>query len=223
MKNSKREIEYAKEHFNEVHHTTLNPEGPGVVRIHLIPPVIDSEEIGPSIAIINGQDILPIGPSWSILLSEFIEEVNVYDGKPITEEDFKTIENATFKRMKKIYPLVPKSFFRNDLFRMMDTFKRVAYREPVDEEIGFLSIGDYSPYMKAPHRMDLMVSAMEKEGEWNCNQRCVHCYRPDRGIRRNPNFPQRNGLRLLKNAGRSEFPSLPLPAANRPCVTIYLN
>lgn len=176
MKNSKRELEYAKAHFNEVHHTTINPEGPGVVRVHLIPPVITGEEIGPSIAIINGQDIIPIGPAWSILLTEFIEEVNVYDGKEITESDFQLIENHTFARMKKIYPLVPKSFFRKDLFRIMDTFKRIAYREPVDEEIGYLSIGDYAPYMKAPHRMDLMVSAMEKKGEWNCNQRCVHCY-----------------------------------------------
>ena len=30
--------------------------------------------------------------------------------------------------------------------------------------------------MRAPHRMDLMVSAMTKEGRWHCNQRCVHCY-----------------------------------------------
>nr|MCR5268164.1 radical SAM protein [Lachnospiraceae bacterium] len=38
------------------------------------------------------------------------------------------------------------------------------------------SIGDYAPFMKAPHRMDLMVSSMTKEGKWNCNQQCVHCY-----------------------------------------------
>lgn len=30
--------------------------------------------------------------------------------------------------------------------------------------------------MKAPHRMDLMISSMEKEGKWNCNQKCLHCY-----------------------------------------------
>lgn len=59
---------------------------------------------------------------------------------------------------------------------MMNTFKQVAYREEVDEEIGYMSIGDYAPYMSAPHRMDLMVSAMEKEGKWNCNQCCIHCY-----------------------------------------------
>ena len=30
--------------------------------------------------------------------------------------------------------------------------------------------------MKAPHRMDLMISSMTKDGKWNCNQKCLHCY-----------------------------------------------
>jgi len=30
--------------------------------------------------------------------------------------------------------------------------------------------------MRAPHRMDLMVSAMTRDGKWHCNQKCVHCY-----------------------------------------------
>ena len=176
MKRKKRELEYARNHFNEVHHTTLNPEGPGVVRIHQIPPKVEDDYIGPSIAIINGQDIIPVNVAWSILLTEFIEETNLYDGREINEEDFKTIINNTCEKTGKVYPMIPKSVFKKDLFRMMNTFKQVAYREPVDEEVGYMSIGDYAPFMKAPHRMDLMVSAMEKDGKWNCNQRCIHCY-----------------------------------------------
>ena len=30
--------------------------------------------------------------------------------------------------------------------------------------------------MRAPHRMDLLVSAMAVDGRWKCNQRCLHCY-----------------------------------------------
>ena len=65
----KRMKKYAEKHFKEVHHTTLNPEGPGVVRIHLIPPKTLMGEIGSSVAIINGQDVIPVNSSWSILLS----------------------------------------------------------------------------------------------------------------------------------------------------------
>ena len=39
-----------------------------------------------------------------------------------------------------------------------------------------MNIGEYAEYMNAPHRMDLMVSAMTKDGKWHCNQKCVHCY-----------------------------------------------
>lgn len=176
MKSTKRELKYAREHFNEVHHTTLNPEGPGVVRIHLIPPSIEDDYVGPSVAIINGQDIIPVNTAWSILLTEFIEETNKYSGREINEDDFNNILNTACKQTGKVYPMIPKSVFKKDLFKMMNTFKQVAYREPVDEEIGYMSLGEYAPFMSAPHRMDLMVSAMEKDGKWNCNQQCVHCY-----------------------------------------------
>ncbi|MCQ2523120.1 MAG: radical SAM protein [Lachnospiraceae bacterium] len=176
MKIPKRVLRYAEENFNEVVHTTLNPEGPGVVRIHLIPPKIINGEIGSSVAIINGQDIVPVGPSWTILLTEFIKEVNKYSGKEIAEGDYDTILNETVKSMKKVYPFIASKRFKNDIFVIMNTFKQIAYGEPVDEEIGYLSMGEYAPMMRAPHRMDLMVSAMTKEGVWHCNQKCIHCY-----------------------------------------------
>ena len=176
MKTTKREREYALAHFHEVHHTTLNPEGPGVVRIHLIPPVVTGGEVESSVAIINGQDVIPVGRSWSILLTEFIEEVNTYAGQEISDEQAKTIVEAACARVKKVYPLAWKSRLRKDIFRIMNTFKQVAYGEPVEESIGYLNIGQYAPNMRAPHRMDLMVSAMTKDCKWNCNQNCVHCY-----------------------------------------------
>ena len=39
-----------------------------------------------------------------------------------------------------------------------------------------MSLAEYAPNMTAPHRMDLMVSAMTKDGHWACNQHCMHCY-----------------------------------------------
>lgn len=176
MRISKRILKYAKENFNEVKHTTLNPEGPGVVRIHLIPPKIEGNDIGPSVAIINGQDIIPVNISWTILLSEFISEVNNYSGREVTEDEVNTIIKNTCKKMRKVYPLLPDRYFTRDIQTIMNTFKQIAYREEVSEEIGYMSMGEYAPYMRAPHRMDLMVSAMTKDDAWHCNQQCVHCY-----------------------------------------------
>ncbi|MBQ2110318.1 MAG: radical SAM protein [Clostridia bacterium] len=176
MKITKREYNYAVEHFNEVYHTTLNPEGPGVVRIHLVPPVVKEGEIAPSVAIINGQDVIPVNVSWSILLTEFICEVNKYAGKPITDEDAELIRENTCKAVCKVYPLVSKKRLNKDILTIMKTFEQVARGEKPDEEIEYITLGEYAPYMRAPHRMDLMVSAMTRGGNWHCNQRCVHCY-----------------------------------------------
>lgn len=176
MKTTKRELKYALENFNEVHHTTLNPEGPGVVRIHVVPPVIEGGEFGASCAVINGQDILPVNRSWSILLTEFINEVNKYAGRPVSDEDAKTILDNTAKAVRKVYPLVGKRRLKNDIYRIMNTFTQVARGEKVDEQIDYVTIGEYAPFMRAPHRMDLMISAMTKNGAWHCNQKCVHCY-----------------------------------------------
>lgn len=176
MKTPKRVLAYAKENFNEVLHTTLNPEGPGVVRIHLIPPVVTDNEVGSSVAIINGQDIIPIAPSWTILLAEFIKEVNEYSGREVTEEDSRQIIEKTITRVRKVYPLLSKRIIEEDVYKIMTTFSQVAYGECPDEDIDYMSIGEYAPYMRAPHRMDLLVSAMVKNGKWHCNQNCIHCY-----------------------------------------------
>lgn len=176
MKTTRRERKYAAENFNEVHHTTLNPEGPGVVRIHLVPPVLQDGEVGASVAIINGQDIIPVNRAWSILLTEFIGQVNKYAGQPLSEQDVEAILSGTVRAVRKVYPLVGKKRLRTDIHRIMQTFQQVAKGEPVEEEIDYCTIGEYAPFMRAPHRMDLMVSAMTKDGAWHCNQKCIHCY-----------------------------------------------
>ena len=171
---------YARENFNEVYHCTLNPEGPGVVRIFLVPPVVTDEDIeegvAPSVAIINGQDVIPVNIAWSILLIEFIRAVNRYDGKAVSDQDVSDIIEATCKAVRKVYPFMPKKRLRSDLYTIMKTFAQVAHGEPVDEPIWYVPLGKYAPYMRAPHRMDLMVSAMTVNDRWNCNQQCVHCY-----------------------------------------------
>ena len=178
MDYEKRVRRYAQENFNEVYHCTLNPEGPGVVRIYLVPPVMENGEadVGASVAIINGQDVIPVNTAWSILLIEFIRAVNRYDGKAVSDQDVEDIQKATCKAVRKVYPLMDKKRLRNDIYTIMKTFTQVARGQAVDEPIQYVPLGEYAPYMRAPHRMDVMVSAMTTGGHWNCNQKCVHCY-----------------------------------------------
>lgn len=82
-----------REYRNGVSHCTFSPEGPGVVRIHLIPPKFRLLRSSAYIVILNGYYLLPIGYSWALLLSSFMEEVNKFDGKPITDSMSPTIDS----------------------------------------------------------------------------------------------------------------------------------
>ncbi|MBE5848570.1 MAG: radical SAM protein [Lachnospiraceae bacterium] len=176
MKNPKRVVNYVKNNLNEVKHTTLNPEGPGVVRIHMVPPKYDGPEPAGSVVILNGMDIIPINVSWAVLLSMLIDSINEYNGRPITEEEVVKIIESTVISARSVYRFVPKYLLKKDIFRIMNTFKQIAYGEMPDEDIEYLSMGEYADNMRAPHRMDLMVSAMTRDGNWHCNQNCLHCY-----------------------------------------------
>ena len=161
---------------NEVYHTTLDPRTPGVCRIHLVPPKKLKPNI-PWVCIINGYSIIPLNSAWGVLLKEFIGVINEYDNKEaLSDEDIKLIADKTVKKMKSIFPTANKEYFLEDLKDMIKTFKNLAIGKAPDAKIGYMSLSKYGKYMSAPHRMDLMVSAMEKNGCWNCNQKCLHCY-----------------------------------------------
>ena len=168
--------EYMDKYFNEVLHTTLNPDGPGAVRIHLIPPKKEEGALNPSIAIINGTDIIPVNFAWAVMLAEMIRETNKFDGKEINEADIQGILSKTVENAKAIMPFLSRKRIAEDIQTIYTTVKQIAYREPVTTEVNYMSIGEYEEYMNAPHRMDVMVSAMTKNGNWHCNQKCVHCY-----------------------------------------------
>ena len=160
-----------------VAHCTFNPEGPGVVRIHLIPPKFRLFRSASYIVILNGYYLLPLGYSWAQLLWQFMEEVNRFDGKPITEVDEETILTQTIRSVQRIYPGVSRAVLQEDLEVLLDVLFAVARGEKTEVEIEKLSIRNYRNHMTAPHRMDLMVSAMTDEhGKWQCNQKCLFCY-----------------------------------------------
>ena len=170
-----REKIYQMVRVSEVKHTTLNPYGPGVVRIHLVPPKTIRKN-APSVAILNGKDILPLNPSWTILISEFIDQINHYDGHELSDDDLRNVRDKTLKAVHKIYRKTDAKRIRRDLSTIIKTMCQIAYGEDPEVEIPYMTIGEYAKYMKAPHRMDLMISSMTKNGKWHCNQKCVNCY-----------------------------------------------
>ena len=167
---------YMDSAFSEVLHTTLNPDGPGAIRVHLVPPKAEENAFGPRVAIINGTDILPVNFVWAVILAELIRETNHYDGMQIDQTDIQKILDKTAGNVHRIIPVLSLKRIQKYIQTIYTTIRQIAYREEVTARVQYMSIGDYAPFMKAPHRMDLMVSAMTKGCAWHCNQRCVHCY-----------------------------------------------
>ncbi|MBR4237172.1 radical SAM protein [bacterium] len=164
--------EYLKT-VDRVYHTTLNPKGPGCVRVHLVPPKKCKVGI-PWVAIINGYYVLPIQTSWAVLLSIFIDTLNETEGVPFESMD-EIIHNTTLIA-KKIFDKTNEKLMRKDLKEMLQVFEDIAKGKTPTTEIGFMTLAKYGKFMSAPHRMDLMVSSMSRDGAWNCNQKCIHCY-----------------------------------------------
>ncbi len=166
-----------KQYKHGISHCTFNPEGPGVVRIHLVPPKFRLISDRTYIVILNGYYMLPLGYSWALLLSAFMAEVNTFDGRPISEKDEEQIFKNTVKKVSSVYPTVSKQSIEEDLNYILRVLFAVAKGNDPEVEIEKLSLRQYSKHMTAPHRMDLLVSSMtDKNGKWQCNQKCLFCY-----------------------------------------------
>lgn len=174
-----KEKQYEKKYLNKIIHTTLNPDNPGAVRLHLVPSKFSWFRSKPSIVIVNGKDIIPLNPAWAILLSIFIEEINKYAGNEISDSDLEKVVLITCDKIRKIYKDSKKFDVKADLQEMINLFIAISNKEETNIDVGQISIGDFAKFMRAPHRMDLMISSMKKNGCWNCNQKCLHCYAAD--------------------------------------------
>ena len=172
-----REKKYELNNWATSLHTTLNPGTEDVMRIHLVPPKFYLLKRVPSIVIINGQEIVPISESWAMLLSAFINTVNEY-GALTDSEDYNKILRDTYLEIKAIYPRVKWEEFKEGLLGLLDTFEKASRGELLElgNIVEPISLGDYACHMTSPHRVDLMVSAMTKNGQWHCNLKCLHCY-----------------------------------------------
>ena len=200
--------EYMDNTFHEVLHTTLNPDGPGVIRIHLIPPKKEENALNPSIAIINGTDIVPVNFAWAVMLAEMIRETNRYDGKEINEEEIRNIFGQAALNVKKIIPVLSKKRILEDITTIYETLRQIACREEVTTDVCYMNIGEYAEYMNAPHRMDLMVSAMTRNGKWHCNQKCVHCYAADQVHAGEEELPAKDWKEILDKCRAAGIPQV---------------
>lgn len=197
---------YLKE-CNNVVHTTINPKGPGVVRIHLVPPKKLAVGV-PFVAIINGYSLIPLQTTWAVLLREFILTINMIDGNEIDDSYLDTIISKVVLNVKKIYPEAKDKMIKSDLKDIVETLVDIALGKEPKVEIGYTTLAKYSKFMYSPHRMDLMISAMEKNGCWNCNQRCLHCYAANEKMANVEELKTEDWFKIIDKCYTARIPAL---------------
>ncbi|MCR5617761.1 MAG: radical SAM protein [Clostridiales bacterium] len=196
---------YELRNWDRVIHTTWNPDGPGCIRMHMIPPKFVPFKTVETLVIINGQDILPVNESGAILLTEYVRNVNEFGEKPMTDDDLKEILQKTFKGVKKVFPRVKDKVLEDDLFGFISVFEKMARGEKIESDQKPMTIGEYAPYMSAPHRMDLMVTSMKKDGRWHCNQKCVHCYAADQALAEENELTADEWLKIIRKLRKEKI------------------
>ena len=170
-----REKRYRRAHLSCVRHITLDPKGPGVVRIHMIPPRTESPE-DPFLLLLNGAQLVPLSLSWAVRLANFTDRLEPFSGCEISEEDWAGMVRGAVDETHRTYPRTDRALLQEDLELMLRSLVAIAQGREPDVAVGALTLGEYADKMSAPHRMDLMVSAMTRGGAWHCNQKCLHCY-----------------------------------------------
>jgi len=191
------EFTFLRRHLSQIRHITLDPGGPGVVRIHLVPCKNPNRET-PFVAILNGRDILPLDISWSILLACYMDALQPFAGKEIAEAEWEYVTDKAVAATRKVYRTTQPEQIRSDLEVLLDCLTAVARGRQPALTIQPISLGEYAPLMQAPHRMDLMVSSMMKDGAWHCNQKCLHCYAADQPLAKVPELDTDQWLAVIE-------------------------
>ncbi|MBQ0037557.1 MAG: radical SAM protein [Clostridiales bacterium] len=201
------EKQYRSKHLSCVRHITLDPKGPGVVRMHMIPPRPDAEN-EPFLLLLNGAQLVPLNLSWAILLANFMDELEPLSGREIDEEDWTRMAQQAVKRTRRVYPGTKKELLREDLALLLNAVVAIARGNEPAVEVGALSLSDYAEKMSAPHRMDLMVSAMTQDGCWHCNQKCLHCYAAGQPMGETKELSTVQWVELLQRLRQANIPQV---------------
>ena len=201
------ERRYRRRHLECVRHITLDPKGRGVLRIHMIPPRQDADN-APFLLLLNGSRLVPLNLSWAILLANFMDRLEPFTGVEITESDWNAMAAGAVAETHKTYPFTSKERLSDDLATMIRSLVAIARGQEPEAEVAPLTLGEYAPEMAAPHRMDLMVSAMTRGGAWHCNQKCLHCYAAGQPLSDTPELTTAQWKEILAKLRAANVPQV---------------
>ena len=153
---SRAESSYLHQHLSVVRHVTLDPEGPGVLRIHLLPCKKARRNV-PFVALLNGQDILPLSVSWAILLAGLMDALQPFEGKEITEDQWAGIAAQAVETAAAVYPKTAPDQIRADLNAMLTSFRALTAGQEPPVHVQPMDLGAYARYLALQPEMPALL------------------------------------------------------------------
>lgn len=137
------ERRYRRSRLDYVRHITIDPRGPGVVRIHMIPPRTE-DPADPFLLLLNGAQLVPLNLSWAILLANFMDQLEPWSGREIGEQDWQSMLLAAVKATRRTYPGTGKAVLLGDLELMLRSIVAIARGQEPPAEV------EPSPWANTP-------------------------------------------------------------------------
>ncbi|MDD4937564.1 MAG: radical SAM protein [Candidatus Shapirobacteria bacterium] len=163
-------------------HATFDPKGPGVVRLHLIPPKPSFWHDPDSLLVVQGYYLINVGHAFAVILRIFIQELvkRCPTNREVSMEEVKAIEKETVRQVKRYYPKVSEDRIRLDLRQLVTLAIDIGQGNDLPEELmNGMSLDNYLKHATGPQRMDLLVAPMTLKGKKCCPLDCGVCYAQD--------------------------------------------
>ena len=137
-----------------------------------------------------------------------MDRLEPFAGLEITESDWNAMAAGAVAETHKTYPFTSKERLSDDLATMIRSLVAIARGQEPEAEVAPLTLGEDAPEMTAPHRMDLMVSAMTRGGAWHCNQKCLHCYAAGQPLSDTPELTTAQWKEILAKLRAANVPQV---------------
>ncbi|NPV80568.1 MAG: radical SAM protein [Firmicutes bacterium] len=165
-------------------HVTIDPEGPGVLRLHLRRAGGSRRSMLAALSgrprnllWINGSQLLLLDESNADTVQALIEVAHerTRPGREVSEETWLDVKRETARRVHRLYPRVPVDEIEGDIDYLYGLVVELS-RGACPSERGVPGRSMAGAEWQAPARMDLMVSSMGGSG---CQNACAWCYASD--------------------------------------------
>ena len=138
----------------EVLHAKFNIENGGNLIMYLIPPKFSFKERS-STLILNNQNVIPVGASWYVIISNFMNCLNEYN-KNLNKDEIKKIIQKTVNMTKMVYPAVDRKLITQDAKLIVKVFEEFAIGNTPKENIGQISTNVYLKNMDGPYLVNMV-------------------------------------------------------------------